>query len=373
MPLKVLIAPDKFKGTLTARQAAEAIARGWRTARPHDQLELLPMSDGGDGFGEILRELLGAQERAARTTDAAQRPVEAAWWWHEPTRTAIVESARVIGLAMLPAGKYHPFELDTFGLGAVLGDAAALGAKLCLVGLGGSATNDAGFGMARALGWQFFSKDQAPITCWTELSRLSSVRPPESVRLFEDLIVAVDVRNPLLGPAGCSRVYGPQKGLKEFELAERCLGQLATVLHEQLGLAHATTTGAGAAGGLGFGLLSFLGGRVESGLEIFARYARLIERVNCAQLVITGEGTLDAQSLMGKGVGELARLCQQRGVACLGLAGRLPEPEKVKTEFQASYALTPGLTSQENALRQPEWWLERLAAKVAQRWPDGPQ
>ena len=227
--------------------------------------------------------------------------------------------------------------------------------------------------MARALGWQFFSKDQAPITCWTELSRLTSVRPPESVRLFEDLIVAVDVRNPLLGPAGCSRVYGPQKGLKEFELAERCLGQLATVLHEQLGLAHATTAGAGAAGGLGFGLLSFLGGRVESGLEIFARYARLIERVNSAQLVITGEGTLDAQSLMGKGVGELARLCQQRGVACLGLAGRLPEPEKVKTEFQASYALTPGLTSQENALRQPEWWLERLAAKVAQHWPDGPQ
>src|SRR6266850_5466908 len=263
--MKVLIAPDKFKGTLTAHQAAEAIARGWRSARPQDELELLPMSDGGDGFGEIVSQLLGAAPQTVKTIDAAHRPIEAIWWWHEPTRTAIVESALVIGLAMLPHGKYHPFELDTFGMGALLRAASNRGARRCLAGIGGSATNDAGFGLARALGWQFFNAREGTITRWTQLHRLSSLRPPEVIALFEELTVAVDVQNPLLGPTGCSRVYGPQKGLSEFDFAERCLGQLARVLEQELHVRHADEPGAGAAGGLGFGLGSFAGARLERG------------------------------------------------------------------------------------------------------------
>src|SRR5262245_6414999 len=127
MPLRVLIVPDKFKGTLTAQQAADAIACGWRSARPQDSLELLPMSDGGDGFGEIISRLLGAEAQTVKTTDAAHRPIEAEWWWHAPSQAAVIESARVIGLAMLPRGKYHPFELDTFGLGALLRTAVDAG------------------------------------------------------------------------------------------------------------------------------------------------------------------------------------------------------------------------------------------------------
>ena len=369
MPLKILIVPDKFKGTLTARQAAEAIARGWRSARPQDELELLPMSDGGDGFGEIISELMGATTQTVKTVDAAHRPVEADWGWHEPTRTAIIEAARVIGLAMLPRGSYHPFELDTRGLGIVLRAAADRGAKRCLVGIGGSATNDGGFGLARALGWEFFNKHEEAITRWTQLHDLSAVCPPEVVQLFDELIVAVDVQNPLLGPNGCSRVYGPQKGLTEFDLAERCLGQLAAVLEKQLHLEHATTPGAGAAGGLGFGLMSFAGARMEPGIDIFERHAKLTERVKAAQLVITGEGALDAQTLMGKGVGEIANLCQRLTVPCLGLAGVVPDPERAKEKFRATYALTPELTDKESALREPALWLERLAAKAAEHWP----
>jgi glycerate kinase len=368
MPLKILIAPDKFKGTLTASEAASAIAQGWRTARPQDDLDLLPMSDGGDGFGEILSQLLGAQLQSVKTIDAAHRPADVPWWWHPPTRTAIVEAARIIGLAMLPHRKYHPFELDTFGLGTVLGAAANLGAVRCLVGVGGSATNDAGFGMARSLGWQFFNARDKEITRWTELHRLVSIRLPGLTQLFEDLMVAVDVQNPLLGPSGCSRVYGPQKGLTEFEFAERCLGQLAAVLAKQFHRSHADTPGAGAGGGLGFGLLTFAGARVESGIGIFAQYARLKERVKASQLVITGEGKLDAQSLMGKGVGEIATLCESLGVPCVGLAGTVAEPAAAAGKFQATYALTPGLTDQEAALREPAVWLERLAAGVAARW-----
>jgi len=178
------------------------------------------------------------------------------------------------------------------------------------------------------------------------------------------------VQNPLLGPTGCSRVYGPQKGLTEFEFAERCLGQLAAVLEKQLHLPGATTPGAGAAGGLGFGLLNFAGARLEPGMNIFERYAKLTERVGSAQLVITGEGSLDAQTLMGKGVGEVATLCQRCGVSCLGLAGVVPDPERAKEKFRATYALTPDLTDKESALRQTDLWLERLAAKVAGDWPD---
>jgi glycerate kinase len=370
MRLKILIAPDKFKGTLTAQQAAEAMARGWRRARPEDELELLPMSDGGDGFGEIISHLLGATPRTFKTVDAAHRPVEAVWWWHEATKTAIIESALVVGLAMLPHGKYHPFELDTRGLGELLQAAAGHGAKRCLVGIGGSATNDGGFGMARALGWQFFNTHDKDISRWSELHHLTMVRPPDSTRLFDEVIVAVDVQNPLLGPSGCSRVYGPQKGLTEFDFAERCLGTLAAILEKQLHLAFAAMPGAGAAGGLGFGLMSFLGAKMEPGIEIFARHARLADRVKSAQLVITGEGALDAQTLMGKGVGEIANVCQKFGVPSIGLAGVVPEPEKAREKFKAVYALTPDLTDKESALREPALWLERLAAKVAGEWPE---
>src|SRR5258707_2429057 len=153
--MNILIIPDKFKGTLTAEAAAQAIARGWNATRPDDLLDLLPMSDGGDGFGEVLSGLLGAKVQNLRTINAAHRPCAAKWRWQPTTRTAIIESATVIGLANLPPKRFHPFELDTYGLGAVIEAASDKGARRCFVGIGGSATNDGGFGLARSLGWQF--------------------------------------------------------------------------------------------------------------------------------------------------------------------------------------------------------------------------
>jgi len=369
MALRVLVVPDKFKGTLTARQAAAAIGRGWSAARPGDTLELLPMSDGGDGFGDILGELLEAESVTTRTVDAAHRPAESVWWWHAPTSTAIIESAGVIGLAMLPPGKYHPFELDTQGLGAVFKAAAGRGARRCLIGIGGSATNDGGFGLARSLGWQFFNAHQEVISRWTGLHDLVTVRPPDQTSLFEEFQVAVDVRNPLLGPEGCSRIYGPQKGLTEFELAERCLGQLSAVLEKQLQLRHADEPGAGAAGGLGFGLRSFAGARLEPGFELFARFARIEERLRRAQLVLTGEGSLDASTLMGKGVGAIAQICKSTGVPCIGLAGVITDAAQAAAAFTAAHALTPEFTTAGESMREPAVWLERLAAKAAAEWP----
>ena len=367
MPLKILIAPDKFKGTLTADEAARAIARGWGKVRPQDTLELLPMSDGGDGFGEVMGSLFGAKIQTVKTVDAADRPRQACWWWEAKTKTAIIESANVIGLAMLPPGKFHPFALDTFGLGAVIRAASAKGARRCFIGIGGSATNDGGFGLAHALGWEFLNRDGDLISQWTDLHWLDQVRKPKHRRWFDELIVGVDVQNPLLGRRGATRIYGPQKGLKPSELAmaESNLRKLAQVLagkSEPQGL-----PGEGAAGGLGFGLRAFLGARLEPGFELFARFAKLNGRLRPADLVITGEGRLDESSLMGKGVGQIARRSRRLEIPCLALAGAKSKLAGTRIPFKKIHTLTE-ITTLVKARSKPAFWLERLARRVASNW-----
>jgi glycerate 2-kinase len=317
--------------------------------------------------------LLGGELRRASTVDAAHRAWEGSWWWSSASQTALVESARVIGLALLPPGKHHPFELDTFGLGAVLLAAFQAGSKQVLIGIGGSATNDGGFGLARALGWTFARSDGTFISNWTELGNLAHVRPPGKALGAAEILVAVDVQNPLLGALGASRIYGPQKGLRpgDFPLAEASLARLAEVVRLDLGLDAATEPGTGAAGGLGFGLRCFFNARLESGFELFARCARLEERIAVSDLVITGEGAIDPSTLMGKGVGELARLCRKHGVPCIGLAGTLISGLPTDTgasPFARLHGITPQLTSPEDAKSNAQHWLPRLATVAAQAW-----
>jgi glycerate 2-kinase len=367
MPLRILVAPDKFKGTLTAAEATRAIARGWHRLRPDDALELLPISDGGDGFGETLGALLGGRAQTSQTVDSAQRPCRARWWWEPQSRTAIIESARVIGLAMLPAEKFHPFELDTFGLGALFRAAGAKGAKRILIGIGGSATNDGGFGLARSLGWKFLDRRGRRIERWPELHALAEVGKPPS-RPAGRVTVAVDVQNPLLGLRGATRVYGPQKGLRreDFALAEGCLRRLAGVVERKLGRDLRRAAGAGAAGGLGFGLCAFLDAKTEPGFDLFARQAGLLRRLRAADVVVTGEGAVDDSTLMGKGVGQLARLARADRIPCIALAGSIEGTGPVGF-FEQVHALT-GLVSAARAKARPAFWLERLAGLAAGIW-----
>ncbi len=366
MPPRILIVPDKFKGSLTAHAAAEAIAAGWSKARPGDRVATLPMSDGGDGFGAVLGELMGARRKHTRTVDAAHRPLRGLWWRDDTGKTALIDSAGIIGLAMLPKKKFHPFQLDSFGLGGVMRAAAKSGATSAIVGLGGSATHDAGFGMARALGWRFFNKNREELEEWWRLRELADARPPARA-LPWNVTVAVDVANPLLGPKGCSRIYGPQKGLRpqDFELAEKCLARLASVLTEQHGIAGAKTAGAGAAGGLGYGLMAFAGARMESGFEVFARCARLDDRIARADLVITGEGRMDSQTYMGKGVGQIARRCLKLSVPCLALAGIVLEPARARRWFAQTRALTD-IADLEGAQSKAARYLQQLAGQTAE-------
>src|ERR1035437_7088449 len=337
--MRVLIVPDKFKGTLTAQEAAEAMARGWQSGRGGDALELLPMSDGGDGFGVVLSRLLGAGMRTTKTVDAAHRPLTAEWWWEPKTATAIFEAARINGLAQLPRGKYHPFELDTFGLGAV-----------------------------RAMGWKFFNAHPAPLDRWTDLHPLSLIKIPPLDHCFEDFSVAVDVNNPLLGPNGCTRVYGPQRGLVEadFDFAERCLGALAGIAQQELHLNTATEPGAGAAGGLGFGLRTFLGAKLKPGFELFAHLSQLTAHIEKADLILTGEGAIDEQTLMGKGVGELAALCHKMRKRCVGLAGIVTDAHKARQLFTDVHSMV-AVTSADEAKTNASHWLEEIARRAAQQ------
>ncbi len=370
MSLRVLVAPDKFKGTLTAQQAAGAIVNGWWSARPQDEMEMLPISDGGDGFGQVMAELLGATECVTATVDAANRPVGARWWWHAEIKLAIIESAQVIGLAMLPPNKYHPFELDSRGLGAVIQAAVAAGAQTIYLGIGGSATNDGGFGVARSLGWRFFDDRDQLIEKWVKLNKLTRWLPPLDPILGVDFVVAVDVENPMLGLNGCTRIYGPQKGIlpAQFPIAEAALERLALRAAEHLGYDVEADPGCGAAGGLGFGLKVFLGARLESGFEIFALHAQMDSKIAKADLILTGEGMIDRQTLMGKGTGRLAQRCHALGKRCVGFAGMVEGAAKTHMAdrlFHSVHDISPSMTNPTEAKRNAAMWLERLANKVA--------
>lgn len=364
--MKILIAPDKFKGTLAAVEVAQAIARGWRRGRPQDVLELQPISDGGDGFGSLLGEITGARRVVCHTVDAAQRDCRAVWWWHASQRIAIIESAEVIGLAKLPRGRFHPFELDTRGLAKVFQAAWRKGAKKIIVGIGGSATNDGGFGLARELGWSFVDAQGERISRWTELKNLARLSRPPKFPACE-IVVAVDVANPLLGPRGATRVYGPQKGLRvgDFPEAEANLRQLARCR----GSGFAKRPGAGAAGGLGFGLAAFLGAKLVSGFDLFAMHGGIEARLRKVDLVITGEGSFDRSSRMGKGVGQLLGRCARLRLPGMAFVGSAGVGERGRRESAELHVMMEHF-SQADCFDNPRRCLEILAARVSRNWPE---
>ena len=330
------------------------------------------MSDGGEGFGEILGQQLNAEpQTCGATVDSAWRERDAQWWLNRDTRTAVFETAQVNGLALLPPKEYHPFKLDTYGIGAVFKAIAQAGVRRLYVGLGGSATNDGGFGLARSLGWRFWN-NKIELMKWTELDQLTRVKEPEPANalFFDELIIATDVTNPLLGHNGATRVYGRQKGLcdeEQFCKAEACLDRLAKTMATVKANDFSLDKGAGAAGGLGFGLKVFFGGRFESGFDILAREYELRSRMQAVDLVITGEGAMDEQSVQGKVVGKVAQMAAEEGKRCICLAGiilsdssTLPWPD-----FKA-YAIVPEITSSKHeSMTNAADCLRRLAMAAA--------
>lgn len=342
-----LICPTAYKGTLTATEAAAAMAEGARSAAPDMELWVQPLADGGNGLLHALESAAGGKEKGARVAGPLGTPVTTRFLIQEGQ--AVVETAEACGLHLVPAPLRDPLRASTRGVGELLLAAAAEippDGRL-VVGLGGSATVDAGAGMAAALGWRLLDDDGAPIPPGgAGLLRLAAIEPPPAPPPLPPLIVLADVTNPLLGPMGAARVFGPQKGAGPMEVKrlERGLEQWAGVVQADLGVDIADTPGAGAAGGLGAAFAALLGAPPRAGAEWVLDEVGFDEALAGAAAVVTGEGSYDAQSSMGKATGEVVRRSREAGVPVLIVAGRssAAEEEGVRVVSAAAGVLSAG-------------------------------
>jgi glycerate kinase len=327
--MRVLIAPDKFKGTLTAVQAAEAIAAGWRRTRPEADIELAPMADGGEGTLDTLAEAMGGRRVRRRVVGPLGDPVDAEFALIERPDgpMAVVEMARASGLSHLAESRRDPKLTTTRGTGELILAAAGEGARRILVCVGGSATNDGGAGMAQAVGIRLLDdqgRDLPP--GGAALPRLSRIDMSglDPVLKTCRIVAAVDVDNPLTGPMGASVVYGPQKGAgpEDVVVLDRALAHLAAVIHRDLGIDVRDVPGAGAAGGLGAGLVAFLGAHLRPGVDVVMEAVGLEERMRRSDVALTGEGRFDEQSLHGKAPAGVLRLARENGVPAIVVCGQ---------------------------------------------------
>ena len=366
------MAPDAFDGTLTAVEAAEAMRAGWNQVAPDDELVLPPMSDGGPGFVDVLSTVLDGQTVPVQTTDPLGRPAVGAVL--VVGDTAYIESAQACGLQLLTAAERNPLVTTTFGLGALLTAAVECGARTLVVGLGGSATNDAGMGLLTALG--VTPLDAAGVAlpygglALADLAKLDGAAQLRGAAI----VAATDVDNPLCGPHGATAVYGPKKGLRpeDRDRLDAALAQWAEVAERDIPGAPAgliDLPGAGAAGGLGAALLT-LGGTRRSGGEIIFAAVDLPGALAEADLVLTGEGSFDFQSVRGKVAGGVAALATEHGVPCVVLAGQvsLGRQQAAAAGVDAAYSVVEQAGSVEAAMERPGDRLTELAARVAGEW-----
>jgi glycerate kinase len=365
--VKILIAPDKFKGALSAREVAENIALGLRDVLPDAEIAIAPMADGGEGTAEIICNALDGSWVRCKAHDPLRREIDALYAWIANRKLAVMEMSEAAGMRRLSEGERDPLGANTFGVGEMILNAAEHGAREIIVGLGGSATNDGGFGMARAVGFRFFSEGQRQLTGGVgELQKLERIERPKDLS-WPKIVAAVDVRNPLLGASGATRVFGPQKGATadEIDILERALARLADVVSKEFGVDYRDEPGAGAAGGLGFGLMSFCGAKIRLGFEVVAEAADLESKMKDADLVITGEGSLDRQTLEGKTPAGVARLAQKLGKPVFAFVGRTAEDSEVRGIFDGIYENAQRRMSQEENMKRAAELLRENARELA--------
>lgn len=365
--MRILFAPDKFKGSLGANEAAAAMARGWSGAWPESVIALHPLADGGDGSLAVLHAACGGQwkQSTARNARGKRHPVK--WLWQPASATAWIETARVVGLAELSPTERDPITASSAGVGDLIAAAMREGAKTIMVCLGGSATNDAGCGMAAALGFRFLDadgKELKPVPA--SMPRVQKIEAPHGRAMIE-VIALTDVRNPLTGPDGASSVYGPQKGAAsgDIEFLEEAMSHIAALACRDLQAPDPLLPGAGAAGGLGFGVAAFLRGELRAGFETIAGLTGLEAAVRECDLVVTGEGRLDAQTASGKAPAGVARLARAHGKPVIAIVGST-SPSAGEAMFDAVFPIVRPSCDAEAAMRDAANLLERTAAEAAQ-------
>jgi len=369
--MRIIVAPDSYKGSVSALGVAEAMERGIRAVFPDAEVRKVPIADGGEGTVEALVIATGGRLEAAEVPGPLGEPVRARWGVLGDGRTAVIEMAAASGLPLVPEARRDPRITSTAGTGALIRAALDAGLRKLVIGIGGSATNDGGTGMARALGARFLDPAGAPLpeggAALARLDRidLSGLDP----RLAQaEILVACDVDNPLTGPRGASAVYGPQKGATPDMVREldQALGVLARVATRTTGRAIADQPGAGAAGGLGAGLLWFTPARLRPGVEIVLEATGFEALVAEADLVITGEGRTDFQTAMGKAPVGVAAVARRHAVPVLCLSGGLGEGAERVLEhgIDALASIVPGPMSLEACVQSGAALIEAAAARM---------
>lgn len=378
--MRIVIAPDKFKGSLTAAQAAAAIAEGIHRADPSIEVDAIPMADGGEGTVEALVAATGGKI-VTRTVGGPlpRMKVEAPIGILGDGFTAAIEMSSASGLQLLKKDQRDPTRTTTYGTGELLREAQRLGAKKIILGIGGSATTDGGVGAAQAWGATFTLTSG---TAYREGTRrltggdLIRLRSIESTLPLEtqgiEFIVACDVGNPLLGPDGAAPIFGPQKGATPEQVEELEAG-LAKLVEKTGRNDLADCPGAGAAGGLGFGMMAFFGASILPGIKIVMDAVKLRDRLAGADLCITGEGKLDTQSLAGKTPIGVARLCKEMGIPCIGLAGLIDQGIKPARDegLTAWFSIAPGPMKLADAIEHAASLLRRTSENVLRTYLAG--
>jgi glycerate kinase len=369
--LRIVIAPDKFKGSLTALEAARAMARGVSSVLPEAALDLVPMADGGEGTVAALVAATGGTERTESVAGPLGDPVTASFGLLGDGRTAVIEMAAASGLVLVPADRRDPRRASTRGTGELLIAAIEAGAKRVILGIGGSATNDGGAGLGQALGYRLLDAHGEELgPGGGDLHRLDHIDPSARLAGLDnvEIDVACDVTNPLCGPDGASAVYGPQKGATPamVEELDRNLAHLAAIIARDLGPTIRDLPGSGAAGGLGGGLVAFAGGHLRRGVELIIDAVRLSDRLAGADLCLTAEGAIDASSAFGKTAVGVSRLAHSLGCPTLALAGSIgPGAENVLGQgIDAYFSICPGPIPLEEAITRADALLEAATAQA---------
>lgn len=369
--MRVLIAPDKFKGTLGASEVARALAEGWRRGDRRAEIEEIPVADGGDGTLEALV-AGGGTVHGATVTGPLGDPVQAAYGLvgTEVGLMAVVEMARASGLALMHEDERDPLRATTRGTGELIVAACEHRPARVMVCIGGSATNDAGAGVAQALGIRLLDEEGNDLdpggAALVRLARIDVSGLHDAVRDAE-FVVASDVDNPLTGAHGASAIYGPQKGASPEDVAflDRALGHFAAVVHRDLGIDVRELPGAGAAGGLGAGLVAFLGAKLRPGFELVAEAVGLSRKVESCDVIVTGEGRYDSQSERGKAPGGVLRMAREARKRSVLVAGQIEEGSRPDAEVVYSLAEEASMAE---AMARPRELLEQAGEEVARRF-----
>lgn len=363
--MRVLIAMDSFKGSISSLKAGNAVKEGVLAVHPDAAVTVCPIADGGEGTVEALG--TAGEICTVTVTGPLGTPVEAKYCILPETGTAVMEMAAAAGLTLVPPEKRDPMVTTTYGVGEMLADALKKGCRKFIIGIGGSATNDGGTGMLSALGFRFLDeKGREILQGAAGLEKLTSVDTSGKLPELESaqFSIACDVKNPLCGPNGCSAVFAPQKGARALDIPQ--MDKWLLHYAELMG-GDPNAPGAGAAGGLGFAFGGCLGGQLASGIDLILHETGMEEKIKKADIVVTGEGRLDGQSLMGKTPVGVAQLAKKYGKRTLAFAGSLgPGAERCNDwGIDACFSVTPGPMTLEEAM-EPETAYENLKNTVRQ-------